>query len=83
MLCYRIFLVSLSHCIRGCCRYLEFFPPVSHNRTKALLFEKSATYFDSGLAPMRVQAMLPHVRLITILTDPALRAYSWYQVSIR
>jgi len=64
------------------CRYLDHFPPVlrSNHSTGQLLFEKSAGYFDSQLAPSRVFALLPRVKLICILINPARRAYSWYQV---
>ena len=47
-----------------------------------LLFEKSAGYFNSELAPQRVYALLPRVKLICILIHPAQRAYSWYQVCL-
>jgi len=46
-----------------------------------LLFEKSAGYFDSELAPLRIYTLLPRIKLICILLNPAQRAYSWYQVS--
>jgi hypothetical protein len=45
-------------------------------------FEKSATYFDSQLAIKRIQALLPHVRLIMMFAEPGIRAYSRYQVKI-
>ena len=61
-----------------CCRYLDHFPSVSEN--SQLVFEKSAGYFDSELAPHRIYALLPQVRLICLLVHPARRAYSWYQV---
>ena len=48
---------------------------------QVLLFEKSATYFDNEMAPKRVHALLPKAKLVVILTNPARRAYSWYQVS--
>ncbi|XP_071510608.1 bifunctional heparan sulfate N-deacetylase/N-sulfotransferase 1-like [Diadema antillarum] len=57
--------------------YLDFFPS-NKNRTHVHVFEKSANYFDSPLAPKRVKALLPKAKLIVILKDPALRAYSWY-----
>ncbi len=43
-------------------------------------FEKSATYFDSILSIRRIKALLPHVRLIMMFTEPGARAYSRYQV---
>ena len=58
---------------------MDFFPkPV--NVTVEHLFEKSATYFDNPLVPMRVHALLPRAKIICILVNPAKRAYSWYQV---
>lgn len=57
---------------------MNFFP-VEANSTTRYLFEKSATYFDGELVPKRVHALLPHVKLVTILISPAKRAYSWYQ----
>ena len=55
----------------------------SSSRGGRLMFEKSAGYFDSDLAPQRIYTLLPHVKLITILVHPARRAYSWYQVMHR
>ncbi|KAI8794060.1 bifunctional heparan sulfate N-deacetylase/N-sulfotransferase 3 [Biomphalaria glabrata] len=58
--------------------YMDFFPqPDKPNTT--LLFEKSANYFESDLAPKRVAALLPRAKIIVILMNPAKRAYSWYQ----
>ena len=45
------------------------------------LFEKSANYFDAEYAPKRAHALLPEAKLVSILINPAKRAYSWYQVS--
>lgn len=58
---------------------MNFFP-IPPNATSDFLFEKSATYFDSELAPHRARALLPKAKLICILIHPAKRAYSWYQV---
>lgn len=58
--------------------YMSFFP-VPSNSTDKYLFEKSATYFDGELVPMRAYALLSHAKLITILISPTKRAYSWYQ----
>lgn len=58
--------------------YMNFFP-IPPNATSDFLFEKSATYFDSELAPHRAHALLPKAKLICILVHPAKRAYSWYQ----
>lgn len=48
--------------------------------SKSVIFEKSATYFDSVDAPRMVHALLPDVRIVVICTEPGDRAYSWYQV---
>lgn len=61
-------------------RYMEFFP-IPSNTTSDFYFEKSANYFDSEVAPRRAAALLPKAKVITILINPADRAYSWYQVS--
>ncbi|XP_076074435.1 bifunctional heparan sulfate N-deacetylase/N-sulfotransferase-like [Mytilus galloprovincialis] len=58
--------------------YMEFFP-VPGNATSDFLFEKSANYFDGELVPYRVHSLLPKIKIICILIDPAKRAYSWYQ----
>ncbi|CAB1333206.1 unnamed protein product [Coregonus sp. 'balchen'] len=42
-------------------------------------YEKSANYFDSEVAARRAAALLPKAKIITILINPADRAYSWYQ----
>ncbi|XP_074152899.1 bifunctional heparan sulfate N-deacetylase/N-sulfotransferase 2 isoform X3 [Sminthopsis crassicaudata] len=58
--------------------YMDFFP-VPSNASTDFLFEKSATYFDSEVVPHRGAALLPRAKIITVLTNPADRAYSWYQ----
>ena len=58
---------------------MQFFPNDATAEGK-VVFEKSANYFDAKYAPMRAHALLPRAKLITILTNPAKRAYSWYQV---
>ncbi|KAJ8879529.1 hypothetical protein PR048_020137 [Dryococelus australis] len=63
---------------RGLEWYMSFFPSL-HNGTFQYLFEKSATYFEGELVPRRARALLPHAKLVTILTSPTNRAYSWYQ----
>lgn len=60
---------------------MEFFP-IPSNTTSDFYFEKSANYFDSEVAPRRAAALLPKAKILTILINPADRAYSWYQVSI-
>uniref|UniRef100_A0A0X3P2D7 [heparan sulfate]-glucosamine N-sulfotransferase n=1 Tax=Schistocephalus solidus TaxID=70667 RepID=A0A0X3P2D7_SCHSO len=52
----------------------------SFGERQLIRFEKSATYFDSFLAPDRVLALLSsRAKLIFLLKDPLQRAYSWYQ----
>ncbi|XP_037364835.1 bifunctional heparan sulfate N-deacetylase/N-sulfotransferase 1 isoform X2 [Talpa occidentalis] len=58
--------------------YMEFFP-IPSNTTSDFYFEKSANYFDSEMAPRRAAALLPKAKVLTILINPADRAYSWYQ----
>ncbi|XP_041032540.1 bifunctional heparan sulfate N-deacetylase/N-sulfotransferase 2 [Carcharodon carcharias] len=58
--------------------YMEFFP-IPSNASTDFMFEKSANYFESEVVPKRVAALLPRVKIITILINPAERAYSWYQ----
>lgn len=78
--------LALSHCQVSASlllpRYMDFFP-VPSNASTDFLFEKSATYFDSEVVPRRGAALLPRAKIITVLTNPADRAYSWYQVSLR
>ncbi|XP_050817484.1 bifunctional heparan sulfate N-deacetylase/N-sulfotransferase 1 isoform X3 [Gopherus flavomarginatus] len=61
--------------------YMEFFP-IPSNTTSDLYFEKSANYFDSEVAPRRAAALLSKAKVITILINPADRAYSWYQILV-
>ncbi|XP_016132513.1 bifunctional heparan sulfate N-deacetylase/N-sulfotransferase 1-like [Sinocyclocheilus grahami] len=58
--------------------YMEYFPLPS-NTSSDFYFEKSANYFDSEVAARRAAALLPKAKIITILINPADRAYSWYQ----
>ncbi|XP_060946926.1 bifunctional heparan sulfate N-deacetylase/N-sulfotransferase 4 isoform X1 [Limanda limanda] len=58
--------------------YMEFFP-VPSNVSTDFLFEKSANYFPSEESPRRGAALLPKAKIITLLINPADRAYSWYQ----
>uniref|UniRef100_A0A4W3HZT3 Bifunctional heparan sulfate N-deacetylase/N-sulfotransferase 1 n=1 Tax=Callorhinchus milii TaxID=7868 RepID=A0A4W3HZT3_CALMI len=61
--------------------YMEFFP-VPSNTSSDFFFEKSANYFDSEVSPKRVASLLPKAKIISILINPADRAYSWYQILI-
>ncbi|XP_062846559.1 bifunctional heparan sulfate N-deacetylase/N-sulfotransferase 1 [Trichomycterus rosablanca] len=63
---------------RGIDWYMEFFPFPS-NTSSDFYFEKSANYFDSEVAPSRAAALLPKAKIITVLINPAERAYAWYQ----
>ena len=71
---------SGSNYLQGLDWYLDFFPLLARDRSSVLLFEKSANYFDATPAPARVAALLPRARIVVIVIDPSLRAYSWYQV---
>lgn len=71
-------LVTLGLCLLGV-RYMEYFPLPS-NTSSDYYFEKSANYFDSEVAAQRAATLLPKAKIITILINPADRAYSWYQV---
>lgn len=59
---------------------MSTFPNIPVN-SSTILFEKSATYFTHTLAPLRIHALLPNVKLVVVLIEPGKRAYSWYQVS--
>ena len=61
--------------INGIDWYMENFPP-RHNASP-YLFEKSATYFDRELVPIRAQRLLPEAQLIAIIISPAKRAYRY------
>eukprot|EP00095_Tigriopus_kingsejongensis_P012066 maker-scaffold60_size442463-snap-gene-0.29 protein:Tk12066 transcript:maker-scaffold60_size442463-snap-gene-0.29-mRNA-1 annotation:"heparan sulfate n-deacetylase n-sulfotransferase" len=58
--------------------YLNFFPNRSQE-SPTFLFEKSATYFDRELVPLRAFRLLPKAQLVVILISSSKRAYSWYQ----
>lgn len=49
------------------CRYMNFFP-TNNTMENKIVFEKSATYFDTDIVPKRVQALLPDVKLVRYLT---------------
>uniref|UniRef100_A0A8C7V4D3 Bifunctional heparan sulfate N-deacetylase/N-sulfotransferase 1 n=1 Tax=Oncorhynchus mykiss TaxID=8022 RepID=A0A8C7V4D3_ONCMY len=66
---------------RGIDWYMEYFPLPS-NTSSDYYFEKSANYFDSEVAARRAAALLPKAKIITILINPADRAYSWYQILV-
>ncbi|XP_018580567.2 bifunctional heparan sulfate N-deacetylase/N-sulfotransferase 2 [Scleropages formosus] len=58
--------------------YMDFFPFPS-NASTDFMFEKSANYFDTEVAPKRAAALLPRAKILAVLINPADRAYSWYQ----
>ncbi|XP_055331918.1 bifunctional heparan sulfate N-deacetylase/N-sulfotransferase-like [Paramacrobiotus metropolitanus] len=58
--------------------YMNFFP-LPDNSSAQYLFEKSATYFDGELVPVRAFSLIPRASIIVIVIDPVRRAYSWYQ----
>ncbi|OTF72476.1 bifunctional heparan sulfate N-deacetylase/N-sulfotransferase-like protein [Euroglyphus maynei] len=58
--------------------YFSRTPPI-YAEESMHYFEKSSTYFDGEQVPMRVHSLLPHARIVIILINPTLRAYSWYQ----
>jgi len=62
--------------LKGLDWYQDFFPP---KNSSMFLFEKSATYFDGELVPLRAHKLLPDAKIVTILLRPEARAYSWYQ----
>ncbi|VDD82768.1 unnamed protein product [Mesocestoides corti] len=64
---------------KGVAFYAEQFNLGSGNQGDRIHFEKSATYYDSLLAPKRMAALLPGAKIIVILREPVRRAYSWYQ----
>ncbi|KAK2922160.1 bifunctional heparan sulfate N-deacetylase/N-sulfotransferase 2 [Channa argus] len=58
--------------------YMDFFPFPSNVSTD-FMFEKSANYFDTEVAPKRTAALLPRAKILAVLINPSDRAYSWYQ----
>ena len=60
--------------------YTDKFAHVSPPNGSSMVFEKTANYFDNPAAPEALYALLPSAKLLVILIDPVLRAYSWYQV---
>ena len=57
--------------------YLDLFPD-RPKEEKTLIFEKSATYFTSSPTIPRIKALLPRVKIVSVLLEPGARAYSWY-----
>lgn len=50
--------------------------------THKYIGEKSTTYLEHGIVAERVKAFYPHARILIILREPALRAYSNYRFSV-
>ncbi|KAJ6216358.1 hypothetical protein RDWZM_007515 [Blomia tropicalis] len=67
-----------SSLVQGHMKFFQRIPP-PYKEAPPYFFEKSSTYFDGELVPMRVHSLLPHAKLIVILISPLKRAYSWYQ----
>ncbi|CAB1312626.1 unnamed protein product, partial [Coregonus sp. 'balchen'] len=61
--------------------YMDFFPFPSNVSTD-FMFEKSANYFDTEVAPKRAAALLSRAKILAVLINPADRAYSWYHVGL-
>ena len=67
--------------------YMDLFPSktaLTNNMStpsETYLFEKSATYFDKDVVPLRAKRLLPRAKVLAVLISPVQRAYSWYQVS--
>ncbi|CAK9297157.1 unnamed protein product [Gordionus sp. m RMFG-2023] len=77
---------SSQNYLKGIDWYLDLYEPILRNVTsnismnsEIVYMDKSATYFDSALAPMRVKNLVPESLLFIVLLDPIDRAYSWYQ----
>ena len=57
--------------------YLDLFPDRPSDKN-TLIFEKSATYFTSSPTIPRIKALLPKIKIVSVLLEPGARAYSWY-----
>lgn len=53
----------------------------SHHKGESLLGEKSTSYIEREDAVSRIHAVLPEARLVFVLRDPAMRAYSNWRFS--
>lgn len=69
---------ATNNSITGHQKFMQRVPPEA-KEGPPYFFEKSSTYFDGEMVPMRAHALLPHAKLIVILLSPLKRAYSWYQ----
>jgi len=78
-----------KHYLKGVDWYFERFDDPSRENgapnksvdplAQVIYFDKSATYFDDPKVPRRAYELLPDALIITVLINPADRAYSWYQ----
>jgi hypothetical protein len=75
---------------RGVKWYKSFFPTkiyksfITKFRNQSFLTgEKTPLYIFHPLAPQRLYSVLPNVKLILLLRNPMIRAYSHYQHSVR
>ena len=80
------FFSNLANYELGIDWYLDLFPArtaLTNDSTprEAYIFEKSATYFDKDVVPLRAKRLLPSAKVLAVLISPVQRAYSWYQVS--
>ncbi|KAI6176247.1 [Heparan sulfate]-glucosamine N-sulfotransferase [Aphelenchoides bicaudatus] len=58
---------------------LEWYRQLFEGKNGSVLFEKSANYFDNPRAVEAIYHLIPNVKIIIILINPAERAHSWYQ----
>lgn len=63
--------------------YRSHFPKESELSAGRITGEASPHYLSHPLAPLRIQEVLPEVRLIALLRNPVERAYSHYQLNVR
>ncbi|KAF8375929.1 hst-1 [Pristionchus pacificus] len=56
----------------------DWYRQLFNNGSSKIVMDKSATYWDSTEGPMRAFALIPFAKIVVILHDPILRAYSWY-----
>lgn len=70
--------------VRGLAYYRAYFPSrLTHIGSCAITGEATPYYFFHPLAPERLRAHFPHVKLILLLRNPVERAYSHYQHQVR
>ncbi len=66
-----------KHYYRGISFYKSFFP---YKKSASITGEATPYYFFHPNVPKRVKETLPNVKIILLLRDPVLRAYSQYQM---